>query len=185
MVRKLKYHEEKLMKKTDFINWKLDNGPLKAAIMRKYFIHSEKEYGSYLQVSYAIVALAKSIAKLPKTDEFRMVLTRRLCDALFDLGVIDLKEQGLSALDKLTASSFAERRLAVIMQRRKMVDTIQMGDTMITHGHVKVGPDIIRNPAFLISRTKEDYVSWDDQSKMRKKINEFNDAVDDYDIEDA
>lgn len=37
MVRKLKFHERKLLKKVDFINWE-DNNVKEIAIMRKYGI---------------------------------------------------------------------------------------------------------------------------------------------------
>ena len=35
MVRKLKFHEKKLLKKVDFINWEVDNNLHEVKVMRK------------------------------------------------------------------------------------------------------------------------------------------------------
>ena len=44
MVRKLKYHEEKLLKKVDFINWEVDNNLHEVKIMKKFFIQKREDY---------------------------------------------------------------------------------------------------------------------------------------------
>lgn len=45
MVRKLKYHEQKLLKKVDFINWKSsDNNLQESKIMRKYHVQKREDY---------------------------------------------------------------------------------------------------------------------------------------------
>lgn len=44
MVRKLKFHEQKLLKKVDFINWKADNNLKEAKILRKYHIQKREDY---------------------------------------------------------------------------------------------------------------------------------------------
>ena len=44
MVRKLKFHEQKLLKKVDFLNWKCDNSLHENNIMRKYHIRKREEY---------------------------------------------------------------------------------------------------------------------------------------------
>lgn len=44
MVRKLKYHEQKLLKKVDFINWEADNNIREVKVMRKYFIQKREDY---------------------------------------------------------------------------------------------------------------------------------------------
>lgn len=44
MVRKLKYHEQKLLKKVDFISWKTDSNVREAKILRKYHIQRRDDY---------------------------------------------------------------------------------------------------------------------------------------------
>lgn len=44
MVRKLKYHEQKLLKKVDFISWEVDNNLHEIKIMKRYHVHKREEY---------------------------------------------------------------------------------------------------------------------------------------------
>lgn len=48
MVRKLKYHEEKLLKKVDFMNWPVDNNLHEAKVMRKFHIRKREDYTKYV-----------------------------------------------------------------------------------------------------------------------------------------
>ena len=47
---------------------------------------------------------------------------------------------------------------------------------------MRVGPDTVTDPAFLITRTMEDFVTWVDTSKIRRKVLKYNDKLDDYDL---
>jgi U3 small nucleolar ribonucleoprotein protein IMP3 len=38
MVRKLKHHEQRLLRKVDFLQWKSDNNLREVEVMRKYHI---------------------------------------------------------------------------------------------------------------------------------------------------
>lgn len=44
MVRKLKFHEQKLLKKVDFINWQVDNNLHESKVLRKYHIRKREDY---------------------------------------------------------------------------------------------------------------------------------------------
>lgn len=44
MVRKLKYHEQKLLKKVDFVSWKTDSNIREVRILRKYHIQKRDDY---------------------------------------------------------------------------------------------------------------------------------------------
>ena len=61
MVRKLKYHEKKLLKKVDFLDWEVDkSNAQELKIMRKYSI-SRNEYTAYNKLSREIRVLAGKI----------------------------------------------------------------------------------------------------------------------------
>lgn len=47
MVRKLKYHEQKLLRKTDFITYKQDNDHRDKAVIRRYMIQKPEDYHKY------------------------------------------------------------------------------------------------------------------------------------------
>ena len=45
-----------------------------------------------------------------------------------------------------------------------------------------VGTDLVTDPAYLVTRTMEDYVTWVDTSKIKKHIMKYNDKLDDFDL---
>lgn len=52
----------------------------------------------------------------------------------------------------------------------------------IEQGHVRVGPDPITDPAFLVTRHMEDFVTWVDTSKLKRTVMQYNDELDDFDL---
>ena len=44
MVRKLKFHEKKLLKKVDFISWDIDNNIHEVKVMTKYYVQKREDY---------------------------------------------------------------------------------------------------------------------------------------------
>lgn len=50
MVRALKYHEKKLLKKVDFINWKQDKNLREVAILRRYHVQDREDYHTYNKI---------------------------------------------------------------------------------------------------------------------------------------
>ena len=67
------------------------------------------------------------------------------------IGLIPTKEN-LELLDKITASRFCRRRLPVVMTRNRMAQHLQAAAKFIEQGHVRIGPDIVSDPAFLVTR---------------------------------
>lgn len=54
MVRKLKYHEQKLLKKVDFVSWKIDKNVREVQVLKRYRITKREDY-SKLVYMYIIV----------------------------------------------------------------------------------------------------------------------------------
>ena len=63
-----------------------------------------------------------------------------------------------------------------------MGQSLKEATTYIEQGHVRVGPNVITDPAYLVSRTFEDYVTWVDSSKIKRTIMKYNDQLDDFDL---
>ncbi|XP_055686678.1 U3 small nucleolar ribonucleoprotein protein IMP3 [Lutzomyia longipalpis] len=181
MVRKLKFHEQKLLKKVDFIKWGVDNTLHENKIMRKYHIQKREEYTMYNKLSREIREIAKKISTLDAADPFRTDASSRLLEKLYILGLIPTKWD-LGNVEKVTASSFCRRRLPVIMVRNKMSETTKNATKLVEHGHVRVGADVVKDPAFLVSRTLEDFVTWVDGSAIRQHVLEYNDLRDDFEM---
>lgn len=118
---------------------------------------------------------------MPPEDAYRIKMTDNLLEKLYNMGVISTKS-GLSQCAHITASSFCRRRLAVVMMRLKMSENLKEAITLIEQGHVRVGPETMTDPAFLVTRSMEDFVTWVDTSKIKRKIMAYNDKLDDFDL---
>lgn len=67
------------------------------------------------------------------------------------LGLIPTKWD-LSLCNDVTASSFCRRRLPVIMVKNKTCGSVRMATKFIQQGHVRVGPQVVKDPAFIVAR---------------------------------
>jgi U3 small nucleolar ribonucleoprotein protein IMP3 len=83
----------------------------------------------------------------------------------------------------LTVSAFARRRLPVVMTRLRMSDHVQAAVDLIEQGHVRVGTDVVTDPAYLVTRNMEDFVTWVDSSKIKRNIMKYRDKLDDFELE--
>jgi U3 small nucleolar ribonucleoprotein protein IMP3 len=125
--------------------------------------------------------MANEISLLKPEDPFRSKISEQLLDKLYNAGLIPTTNS-LSQLSRVTVSSLCRRRLAVVLVHLKMSETLRQAVTLIEQGHVRVGPETIKNPSFHVTRNMQDFVTWVDQSKIKRKIAQYNDQVDDYDL---
>lgn len=180
-MRKLKYHEQKLLKKVDFVDWEASNNLHENKIMRKYRIPKREDYVIYNKLSREVRDIARKVRDLHPNDPFRTKSSKLLIERLYAMGIIPTKEN-LALTDKINASSFCRRRLPVIMVKLRMSQSIKLATQLIEQGHVRVGSELILDPAYFVSRTMEDFVTWKSTSKIRAHIQEYNDERDDYDF---
>lgn len=180
-MRQLKFHERKLLKKVDFLQWKSENNHRELEIMRRYHIQGRDDYKKYSKLCGMVTRLVHFLKKLDASDPTRIELTDQLLEKLYALGIITTKKS-LIQLEKLTVSAFCRRRLAVVMVRTKMSESLREAVTFIEQGHVRVGPQTVTEPAFLVTRNMEDFVTWVDTSKIKRKVLQYNDRLDDYDL---
>jgi len=179
MVRKLKFHEEKLLKKVDFISWEVDNNLHEVKILKRYRIQKREDYTKYNKLSRQIRETANKIKELDPKDPFRVDASANLLEKLHQIGLIPTK-WSLDLCDRVTASCFCRRRLPVVMVKSKMADSIKLATQFVEQGHVRVGPEVVKDPAFLVTRNMEDFVTWVDTSAIKKHIMEYNELRDDF-----
>lgn len=187
MVRKLKHHEQRLLRKVDFTTYASDNNHRDAAIIRRYAIQKPSDYTSYNRLCGSLRQLAHKLAALEPSDPVRQRHERLLLEKLFDMGIIGTGGAGgtgkLSDVEhKVTVSAFARRRLGVVMTRLRMADTVQAAISFIEQGHVRVGPEVVTDPAFMVTRNMEDFVTWVDSSKIKRNVLRYRDKLDDFDL---
>ncbi|XP_028161396.1 U3 small nucleolar ribonucleoprotein protein IMP3 [Ostrinia nubilalis] len=180
MVRKLKFHEEKLLKKVDFISWKVDNNLHEVKIMKKYHIQKREDYTKYNKLSRDIRALVEKIISVDACSDFRIECSARLLEKLYQMGLIPTRWDLILAAN-VTASAFCRRRLPVVMVRNSMAENLIEATKFIEQGHVRVGTELVTDPSFLVNRALEDFITWVDGSAIKRHVLEYNDLRDDYD----
>ena len=74
------------------------------------------------------------------------------------------------------------RRLAVTLVRLHMAESVREACGLVEQGHVRIGPDAVTDPAFLVTRSMEDLLTWTETSKVKRKVLKYNDKLDDYDL---
>lgn len=123
-----------------------------------------------------IRALAEKISALPE-DAFRIKFSGLLVEKLYTMGIIKTKR--LKKCNEINVKSFCRRRLPVyIIQTGMFNGPLSTAVKYVEHGHIRVGPNIVRDPAFVVTRHHEDFITWSD--KFKGKIDEYNEARDDY-----
>jgi len=181
--------------------------------MRRYAIQGRDDYRKYNQLAGSLRQLAHRIANLDPSDPFRAKQEDLILEKLFSMGLLGTGGGGRGKLSdvehKLTVSAFARRRLPVVMTRLRMADHVQSAVTLVEQGvstldvahdlcrhglfkhnqelintqHVRVGTDVITDPAYLVSRNMEDFVTWVDSSKIKRNIMKYRDKLDDFELE--
>lgn len=58
-----------------------------------------------------------------------------------------------------------------------MAESIKGAVKLIEQGHVRIGPELVKDPALLVTRTLEDFVTWVDSSKIKRHVLEYNGLV--------
>lgn len=79
-------------------------------------------------------------------------------------------------------SRLARRRLGVVMTRLRMAENVTAAVRFVEQGHVRVGTEVVTDPAFLVTRGMEDYVTWVDGSKVKRNILRYREKLDDFDL---
>ncbi|KAJ4422580.1 U3 small nucleolar ribonucleoprotein imp3 [Gnomoniopsis sp. IMI 355080] len=182
MVRKLKHHEQKLLKKTDFITYKQDNDHRDHNVIRRYMIQKPEDYNKYNRLCGSVRQLAHRLSLMPPENEVRRKHEKLLLEKLYDMGVLSSASKLSGVEHGATVSAFARRRLPVVMTRLRMAEHIQAATKMIEQGHVRVGTETITDPAFLVTRQLEDFVTWSVGSKIKRNIMQYRDKLDDFEL---
>jgi len=181
-MRELKHHEKKLLRKTKFFApWKNESSAREAEVIRKYQLRRREDYAKYNRIVGQITKVVSLLKSLKPDDQFRIKLTEQLTDRLYSLGVVN-QRNSLEHCAHTTVSAFCRRRLPVILTSNKWCENIKEATQLIEQGHFQVGPDSVTDPNLLMTRVMEDHISWNDSSKIKRKIMTYKGTLDDYEL---
>ncbi|XP_028922639.1 U3 small nucleolar ribonucleoprotein protein IMP3 [Ornithorhynchus anatinus] len=183
MVRKLKFHEQKLLRRVDFLNWaSTDQNLRELRVLRRYRLQRREDYTRYSQLSRAVRALARRLRDLPEGDPFRARASSALLAKLYGLGLLPTRAS-LEPCARLSAVAFCRRRLPSVLVALRMAQHLEAAVAFVEQGHVRVGPELVTDPACLVPRALEDFVTWVDSSKIKRHVLDYNDQRDDFDLD--
>jgi U3 small nucleolar ribonucleoprotein protein IMP3 len=177
--RRLKFHEKKMLKQHDFMQYPQDlwHEPF---CISKFHLTDREDYRRYLRLVGLIRGLMSHLRFLPSDSKIRIQITDQLVSKLYDMGLL-AERLGLAEVDKVGVEAFCKRRLPTVMLKLKMAPNCKIGSDFINHGHVRVGATQVRDPAFLVPRTLDDHITWMDGSKIKGHVMAFNNSKDDFD----
>ncbi|GAV60099.1 Ribosomal_S4 domain-containing protein/S4 domain-containing protein [Cephalotus follicularis] len=179
-MRKLKFAEKKLLKKVNFLDWKREGNHREAQVIQRYHVTGRDDYKKYSSLCRMVQKLVSILKQIDPRDPFRIEMTDMLLEKLYNMGVLATRKS-LALCDRLSVSSFCRRRLSTVLVRLKFAEHLKEAVTYIEQGHIRVGPETITDPAFLVTRNMEDFITWVDSSKIKRKMLEYNEKLDDYD----
>ena len=87
-MRQLKHHEQKLLKKTNFYEWKGDATIRESSVIKRYHIQDRDDYQKYNKIAGMITKLTAQLRKLPDDDPERINMTELLLEKLFSMGLV-------------------------------------------------------------------------------------------------
>uniref|UniRef100_A0A8C0TXP5 U3 small nucleolar ribonucleoprotein protein IMP3 n=1 Tax=Cyanistes caeruleus TaxID=156563 RepID=A0A8C0TXP5_CYACU len=100
---------------------------------------------------------------------------------LHGLGLVN-NRQSLAVCESLSAAAFCRRRLPCLLVKLRMAQNLRHAVTFVEQGHVRVGPEVVTDPALLVPRNVEDFITWVDASRLRQKVLDYNQERDDFDL---
>ncbi|GHP11950.1 hypothetical protein PPROV_001067700 [Pycnococcus provasolii] len=186
-MRKLRHHEQRLLRHVDFSTYASEAGSKQghshreAAVLRRFHITNRNDYTRYNRVVGLVTKLSSMLRDLDRDSPARVEMTNALLDKLYAMGILTTRKS-LVQCAKLSTASFVRRRLAVVMVRLKMAENLREATEFIEQGHVRIGPTVVSEPAYHVSRNEEDFVTWRDDSKIRRKVAKYNDRLDDAEL---
>ncbi|WJX41015.1 hypothetical protein P8452_28435 [Trifolium repens] len=150
-------------------------------IIQRYHLTERDDYKKYASICRMVQKVVSIVKQMDPKDPFRVDMTDKLLEKLYNMGVIPTR-QSITQCERLTVSSICRRRLATVLVKMKFAEHLKEAVTYIEQGHVRVGPDTITDPAYLVTRNMEDFITWVDSSKIKRKVLQYNDKLDDYDL---
>ncbi|CAJ1789296.1 unnamed protein product [Sphenostylis stenocarpa] len=116
-------------------------------------------------------------AKVSREEAFEEGLCHMVQKLVNILKQIDPKDPfRIDMTDKLLEKL---RGLSTVLVRLKFAEHLKKDVTYIEQVPIRVGPESVTDPAFLVTRNMEDFVTWVDSSKIKRKVLQYNDKLDD------
>ncbi|KAL2936396.1 U3 small nucleolar ribonucleoprotein IMP3 [Bienertia sinuspersici] len=81
-MRKLKYHEKKLLKKLNFLEWKREGNHRESGVMQRYHVSDRDDYKKYNTLCRMVQKLVNILKQMDPRDPARIEMTDNLLEKL-------------------------------------------------------------------------------------------------------
>lgn len=170
-MRKLKFHESRLLRKNKFLIPTYNNDYKLISI----FQIKKEEFYKIKKIHSIIKQIALSLVINKNSSNENLI--KKFLNILYFYGFIS--EKKLILAYNLKLNNLLERKLSFLLKVQNLANSIVEAKKIIFAGHIKLGNKRINND-ILISKNMENFISWDDNSKIKRCIDRFNNELDDY-----
>lgn len=196
-MRKLRFHESRLLRKTNFLKYEETVTEQDHKLISMYQIENRDQLVIYKrivsmakEISHSLAALSqmnertadsqKNILPLDMPAHQKVVEShiRSFTDKLYKHGLI--RKNNLKDAANLKISDLCERRVATLLKRQHFTNSIKEAVKLIKQGHILIGNKPIKSTDVLVTNGMENFINWKDSSKHKKCIKQFNDCYDEY-----
>ena len=141
-LRNLKYQEQKLLKKVDFLSWESDGNPdfRKRIILAigKYKLRDQEEFFKYQKIANEVNEAIKAIKGLPDTEEYKNFKIEELSKISLKLFQMGITREPNHPLDKkLLPEQFCNRRISYLMFKQHYAESVTLASNYIAHGRMQ------------------------------------------------
>lgn len=88
-----------------------------------------------------------------------------LLERLFRMGLID-ENATLENILTLKLEDVMERRLQTMVMKRGLARSMSQARQFITHGHIRVGGNVVTSPSYLVKRGEDEAISFRQASRL-------------------
>lgn len=184
-MRKLRYHESKLLRKTNFLKYD-DKTSIEHKLISMYQIEQREDIYKYKKIVQMVRQISESLvchrreSNNEKRDFCNKVdlYIKHLTNKLYSHGLI--QDRQLISAYKLRINDFCERRITTLLKRLNFANSIEEAVKLVKQGHINVGNKRINSIDVIVSKNMENFINWHENSKHKKCIDNFNSNLDEY-----
>jgi small subunit ribosomal protein S4 len=145
--------------------WKKARIEEESELVKKYAPKNKKEIWKVSSKLKEFKHQAKKLSSLNTSQAEKE--TKQLLTRLHSMGL--LKEgDNLASILVLTLENMMERRLQTVVCRKSLARSMKQSRQFITHGHIKVGENVITSPSYLVLAKEEPLIIFQESSSLNK-----------------
>jgi len=147
--------------------WEAERIKLENELLKKYGLKNKKELWRTQSFLRRFRQRARILQALVRAgDEQAEIVKDELIGKLARLGLLPMEGATLDDVLTLDVEAVLSRRLQTLVFVKGLTFTPRQARQFITHGHISVKGRTVRVPGYIVSRTEEPTVTYDERSPI-------------------